>query len=337
MDNIYDFLILGSHYVVRDWSRVSRSQYIPINGEVIGLILNGLNIDTLPDSFEKFKNLNWVDLSENRLETLPDSISKLKKLRRITLTNNSINSLPEFLKSLDKLETLDVEENPIVNSSEILIDIFRSSLKNKFMRNGVNEEESVYLAVIDSILSSELTDSRVGVSDPYKTYYEVDNKGHVCDLVIANHKSENQYLTELPHVICRLSYLRRLIFEGFNIQKIPECICNLVRLEALHLSNNRIKYMPSDLRCLKNLKELSLLHNLIENPPKVNENVELIIRRNPWLRTYEEISNTKFCPACEETLDLRDFPSEDALLCISCQEKKDKGYREYIDEEEEED
>jgi len=78
------------------------------------------NISSVNMASGNFTNLNYLDLSSNRLTTLPYSIltPTPSSLRYLDLRNNSITSIDLFLYTLKNI-TVDLRDNPI-NSSSII-------------------------------------------------------------------------------------------------------------------------------------------------------------------------------------------------------------------------
>ncbi|MFM0305828.1 leucine-rich repeat domain-containing protein [Paraburkholderia sediminicola] len=114
------------------------------NGDQTSLLLNRLNLDSTPPDFEKIDEirrgnggtpLSLLDLSENRfgnlslsfdkfsqleelnlgsceLPEVPDSIGSLKNLRKLNLGNNGLTSIPDKIFS-PNLKTLHIQINKI--------------------------------------------------------------------------------------------------------------------------------------------------------------------------------------------------------------------------------
>ena len=65
----------------------------------------------LPPEIGCLSNLEYLDLSFNKIKTLPNEISLLSSLISLKVANNKLVELPAGLSSLQKLETLDLSRN----------------------------------------------------------------------------------------------------------------------------------------------------------------------------------------------------------------------------------
>ncbi|WP_167530915.1 leucine-rich repeat domain-containing protein [Paraburkholderia agricolaris] len=77
------------------------------------LNLSGNPFVKLSISFDKFLQLEELDLSSCKLRDVPDSIGRSNDLRKLSLGNNELSSVPDTIFSLPKLETLRIHQNDI--------------------------------------------------------------------------------------------------------------------------------------------------------------------------------------------------------------------------------
>ncbi|MDZ4666484.1 MAG: leucine-rich repeat domain-containing protein [bacterium] len=75
--------------------------------------LSNNKIVELPMEISQLKKLISLDLSNNQLLYLPKSIAGLTKLEELNLENNQLGSLPPYLYRLRKLKTLNLAGNPL--------------------------------------------------------------------------------------------------------------------------------------------------------------------------------------------------------------------------------
>ncbi|KAJ3431666.1 s-cell enriched with leucine-rich repeat-containing protein slra-related [Anaeramoeba flamelloides] len=80
--------------------------------ELMHLYLSFNKITNLPDIGEKFPNLVTLDLSYNNLVVLPD-LSKFKSLEVLILSSNKIESVPESIGELKQLKQVYLDNNVI--------------------------------------------------------------------------------------------------------------------------------------------------------------------------------------------------------------------------------
>ncbi|MCF8463548.1 MAG: leucine-rich repeat domain-containing protein [Flavobacteriales bacterium] len=71
-----------------------------------------------PEVFTAFPNLQWLDLSKNRLVDIPSNIGLLKNLKKLILYKNKIESLPPQIGELENLQELIINQNELVTLPE---------------------------------------------------------------------------------------------------------------------------------------------------------------------------------------------------------------------------
>ena len=105
------------------------------------------NLDDYLYEFAKFKYLQILDLSGNRLETLPIDLSLMEKLEAIDLLGNPILNLQRTLKSLQSLPSL-IELNIAIldENSEKSIQLLLPKLKilNGHFKGNLFNRQFVY-------------------------------------------------------------------------------------------------------------------------------------------------------------------------------------------------
>ena len=71
------------------------------------------NISILPDFIYSMKNIEYLDLSDNKIKEIGNDIRFLKKMKTLNLKNNNIEVLPKSITNLKSLEFFDITGNPI--------------------------------------------------------------------------------------------------------------------------------------------------------------------------------------------------------------------------------
>ncbi|MFT6211621.1 MAG: Leucine-rich repeat (LRR) protein [Bacteroidia bacterium] len=66
-----------------------------------------------PEVFTAFPNLQWLDLSKNRLTEIPANLGLLKNLKKLILFKNKIESLPPEIGLLEDLRELIINQNEL--------------------------------------------------------------------------------------------------------------------------------------------------------------------------------------------------------------------------------
>lgn len=66
-----------------------------------------------PEVFTEFPNLQWLDLSTNRIRQIPPELGLLKKLKKLILFKNKIEAIPPEIGELEDLRELIVNQNEL--------------------------------------------------------------------------------------------------------------------------------------------------------------------------------------------------------------------------------
>ncbi|XVE57470.1 hypothetical protein DITRI_Ditri04bG0093000 [Diplodiscus trichospermus] len=190
-------------------------------------------IEWLPISMGKLKDVTELDLSENRIMALPPSISGLQALTKLDIHSNQLINLPDSVGELVNLVELDLHANRL------------RSLPASFgnLTNLMNLELS----------SNEFTRLPETI-------------GNLTSLKRLN--VETNELEELPYTIGNCSSLLELRLDFNQIKALPEAIGKLQCLEILTAHYNRLKGLPTTMGNLSNLKELDVNFNEIESIPE---------------------------------------------------------------------
>lgn len=79
--------------------------------KVVKLVLRHEGYTEFPKEIWSFPNLQYLDLSKNRITEYPDSLGKLQNLQVLHLSRNRIESLPRELGDNTNLMILDINQN----------------------------------------------------------------------------------------------------------------------------------------------------------------------------------------------------------------------------------
>jgi len=236
---------------------------------ILGLRIHSAGIRYIPRSICFLSKLRYLNLAQNLIECLPSALSSLTRLKFLDLSDNRLSSLPDFwdeLKSLRKLRlqfNLDVGEIP--NS---LFKLVQRNNSKRYIRDGVNPKEASVLGLFEIFTREEII--RIEESDDFwmdcEFCYHVNSEGRVSGLRIIG--DELYQLSFIPEQIADLEYLEELNFAFNLIEQIPESIGKLKRLRILNLTNNKISTLPKSLKDLTSLEKLNLDDNLKDKIPE---------------------------------------------------------------------
>ena len=206
-------------YVIIDFSQLRVQRILLYNNQ----------LETIPPTVLRLKNLTYIDLSNNIIRELPPDITSLTCVTHLYLRNNLLgdDDLPKDMGTLKlTLRDLNISGNRFTTIPPSIISL--RGLRNLFM--GGNRITSIPSAI------QELRRLRV--------LYAGGN-----------------FLKTLPEEICHLTHLSALIIADNQLESLPNSICELKRLQCLQLHQNRLTTLPNGLIHLKCLRELSLRDN----------------------------------------------------------------------------
>lgn len=84
--------------------------------EIRSLIINDRGIKSL-EGIGIFKNIIYLDASNNEIDKIPSDIANLKNLRILVLNNNKLSSIDDSVMNLVNLEVLSANGNSITKLS----------------------------------------------------------------------------------------------------------------------------------------------------------------------------------------------------------------------------
>lgn len=85
-------------------------------------IFHFFNRRYLPPEIGCLKNLEYLDLSFNKMKRLPTEISYLNGLISMKVANNKLVELPSAMTSLSRLESLDLSNNRLTSLGSLELD-----------------------------------------------------------------------------------------------------------------------------------------------------------------------------------------------------------------------
>lgn len=158
---------------------------------------------TTLDEIEQLKNLEKLNLRNNRIAQLPDSICSLRKLKIVDVADNQLTDLPDQFGLLETLTYLDLANNEL------------QVLPGSFWRCNVLE---------DLNLSSN---------------HFAEIPAPVFELpALRRLKLSNNNIQEIPSSILKLTRLTELDLSFTKITELPPEISKMNNLKVLHLQGN---------------------------------------------------------------------------------------------------
>jgi len=180
---------------------------------------------------DKLSNLEFLDLSDNRIIDFPDSIENLVNLKTLILYNNNITIISEKLYGLTKLTMLNLAHNKLKKLSDSIGNLHNLQLLN-ISKNKNLKKLPASISKLKEI--KQLYISGIGL----ETY---------------------------PVEFCYFSKLERLVMNNNNIETIPNEIVNLTSLNYLSIRMNNISSLPIEIKLLKNYNKFDIYHDSYSN------------------------------------------------------------------------
>lgn len=185
----------------------------------------------LPSDICKLKNLQILDVHNNKINELPDGLQDLLHLRILNVAGNQLRSAPmESLSNLPLVD-LDLSRNRLgglllgtqVNGFRKLqiLDVSKNSLKS------LTEQETLNLPDLQSLnVSENCLQSLPNIS--------------ACD-ALTTLAAANNALVSLPEGMAALRNLRNVDLMCNNIKKLEEDVGTMSNLSMLNIANNPLR------------------------------------------------------------------------------------------------
>ena len=82
--------------------------------KVIKLVLRKKHLKKFPEEIQKFKNLQYLDVSKNSIKELPDWIGDLTQLQYLACSKTGLEHIPGQIGKLKNLKYINLNQNEIV-------------------------------------------------------------------------------------------------------------------------------------------------------------------------------------------------------------------------------
>ncbi|XP_077185787.1 uncharacterized protein LOC143833617 isoform X2 [Paroedura picta] len=204
-------------------------------------------------------NLEWLDLSKNRLDSSglhAEAFQNLTKLKRLNLDGNRLKTIPALPSSLQELKLNDNNLEGLQRSNfRGLFKLLTLELEGNHLHDG-NVLPTAFKAL------SRLIYLRLD-----RNHFRAIPSGLPASLQEL-HLDSNRIEEVTEGVLNKTLNLTVLVLSNNQLQEdrlAPRAWIDLPKLEALDLSHNRLALVPSFLP--RHLKQLTLHHNRIERIP----------------------------------------------------------------------
>ncbi|KAK4700749.1 hypothetical protein P7C70_g5496, partial [Phenoliferia sp. Uapishka_3] len=246
-------------------------------GELTSLKCHNNRLWTLPDYFNRFKLLKYLNLSNNRFEsvpgvvceipalveldvsfntitTVPPEIGQLVNLERLVLLANTINFLPPTLAALVHLKELDCRRNNISDLSAISGVSRLEVLRCEFNQASVLDANWAHMRILTASNNSV---TRFALSGTSST---------LTSLNLSHAKLASLAVDMFEH----LGSIENLVFDSNQIRVLPEGVGSLSNLVTLSITNNILDELPATIGKLQRLQSLYVNgNNLHDLPPQI--------------------------------------------------------------------
>jgi Leucine-rich repeat (LRR) protein len=273
---------------------------------VKSLLLNQLELLSIPEDIYRFPNLIELDLSKNALHELPARLTTdLPKLQKLSLIYNKIPDDSVFFSPNKHLTSLNLQGNRLTNipasvkQNKRLQSLWmgNNELKNlnvnSFRKLRRLTDLNLYNAGLTALPTGIGRLKRLKILDIYyNNFTELPRQIGRLRRLEELGASHNQ-LRELPESVGKLRRLRKLYVHHTQIGRLPESLARLQKLTLLDLSYDFFSTTPNVVDKLMRLEDLDLSNNNLQTLsvglgalPNLQK---LYLRENPILRTAADL------------------------------------------------
>ena len=249
---------------LRDFFRPNRSQtedevygYLIKDNKVIGLGLDGSDLESISAIILNLSNLKYLSLKNNQLTELPSFINNIETLELLDLTKNYIKKIPP-LSNLSMLYHLILKDNQLDS-----LPVLPRNLQSLNLR--WNRIKS-----LDSSLPPSLKRLNIAQNGLFELH---DSLGSLIELEELNLYGNN--IHTLPNSIGLLQKLKSLVIRINKLEFIPKSLEKVSSLEFLDLEENFLNEFI-DLSNFTNLKVFNVSKNRLERLAHLESCVNLI-------------------------------------------------------------
>ena len=224
------------------------------------LILSRNRIGSLPEIFGNVqKDLEILEINDNKLETFPQSVRHMKRLRDLVAQRNRIRSLPSEFSFLHNLVSLNLSENSLSSIAH---------LKGlKFLEKLILKKNKISSISDRAVLASWISLRHLDLDGNELTEIPSQIEALAKTLLVLN-CSHNRIRT-LPSNIGSMVYLKRLNLRFNSVESLPIISiskCTNLSKFLLHGNETTLKEPPFDV-CIRGIGYALEWHN--KNNPTI--------------------------------------------------------------------
>ena len=255
--------------VPRSISRLRKLKHLDLRNNQIHSIEADLGL---------LENLEFINLSANKLETFPSGLLRLYRIKWIDISGNSISTLPDRIGSLTSLEVFDISGNQMDSLPPSITDL--TNLKRLSAAN------CGFMKIPDSIGKLQnLEYLALQGNKPGLDFSKISSLSNLRELNISSNR--NSLLPKFES----LTMLRHIDLGGMNLTQFPEGITKLHRLKTLNVSLNQLTSLPREIGRLRSLEVLNLSDNrILMLPDEIGQlsSLEQLYIYGSWLKVLPQ-------------------------------------------------
>ncbi len=231
--------------------------YLIEDNQVVGLGLDGANLESLSAIILNLTNLKYLSLKNNLLSELPSFINSLTNLEILDVTKNKIQVLPQ-MQNLHRLYHLGFRDNLIEDLPNLPPNLQTLNARWNRIRKITNP-------IPYSVKKINLAQNRLVELPVHFAHLEQLEELNVYG---------NQLIL-VPDIFAKLQKLKVLILRVNSITNLSNSIELAGSLETLDVEENKLDQLPN-FSTLKNLRKLNISKNNLKEIMGLNGCVNLV-------------------------------------------------------------
>jgi len=267
---------------------------VPHPEKVIRLDLSSQDLKILPSDIYRYKNLKFLNLSNNPnldLASIGAFLTEIDGLEVLKLDSNGLNSLPSWIEQLSGLKHISLSYNQGLN-----LEVAFMHLKHLPFLEKLNLSHNGLTQIPKSIGNLKYLNTIILSYNEIKDAASYSNlaKLRALKFLWLDHNS----IEVLPLNIGELDQISELYLDNNQIGFLPAEIENCKGLHILYLGNNRFKELPNEILSMKiyllaiygnEIKTISESYQNMKTPMKI-----LILDKNYLDKEQQKVAKKSF-------------------------------------------